>query len=105
MTPNDADFLNEDAIDLLVDLAGRAAYERMNPMDPRHGPFLDWLAREARQRLTGAERRELDREARRFAERVLHRVALERDHARSRVRCVNEAPRSYSAGVESAGTN
>lgn len=96
MKPDDTDFLTEDAVDLLIDLVARRAYERMDPTDPRHGPFFDWLAREARLRLTGAERRELDREAARFAERIRRRVAAEREAARLRVRRVNEAPVSYA---------
>jgi hypothetical protein len=94
--PNEPEFLCDDAIDLLVDLVGRSAYERMDPTDPRHGPFFDWLAREARLRLTGAERRELDRQAARFAERIQRRVAAERDGSRHRVRRVNEPPVSYA---------
>lgn len=100
MTPNDHDLITEDAADFLMELAARVAYEKMDPTDPRHGPFLDWLARDARLRLTGAERREIEREAPRFAERVLRRVAAERAGARHRVRCVNEAPRSYSSDRE-----
>src|SRR5688500_19247999 len=43
--PNDSELLlSDDAVDLLIDLVGRSAYERMDPTDPRHGPFFDWLA-------------------------------------------------------------
>src|SRR5688500_15382159 len=104
MNPNDRDLFTEDAVDLLVDLAGRLAFERMDPMDPRHGPFLDWLAREARLRQTAAERRETERQAVLFAERVLRRVASVRAAERHRVRCVDEAPLTYSAReADSAG--
>ena len=95
--PNEPDALTDDAVDLLIDLAARAAYERMDPMDPQHAPFLAWLAREARLRLTGAERRELDRQADVFARRLRARIDVERAGNRHRVRCVNESPRSYPA--------
>ena len=95
MNPNDRDLFTEDVVDLLVELVGRRAFERMDPMDPRNGPFLDWLAREARLRQTAAERRETERQAVLFAERVLRRVASERAGERLRVRCVDEAPVSY----------
>lgn len=95
MTPNDRDFLSDDVLDLLIDLVGQAAYERIDPMDPRHARFFEWLARDARLRLTAAERRELDREATRFADRILRRRAAERDGERHHVRCVNEAPPMY----------
>jgi hypothetical protein len=105
MEPNEKNLITEDAADFLLELAARLAYERMDPTDPRHGPFLDWLARDARLRLTASERREIDRQAPLFAERVLRRVAAARAGARHRVRCVNEAPRSYSAGDDGgAGT-
>jgi SOS-response transcriptional repressor LexA len=103
MKPNELDFLSDDALDLLIDLVARVAYERIDPMDPRQGPFFDWMAREARRRLTGAERRELDRQAEVFAERILRRVAAEREGARHQVRCVNEAPRTYVARDGSIG--
>jgi hypothetical protein len=105
MTPDDRDLFTEDVVDLLVDLAGRLAFERMDPMDPRHGPFLDWLAREARLRQTAAERRETERQSVRFAERILRRVASERAAERHRVRCVDGAPLTYSAPEERNDTN
>jgi hypothetical protein len=98
MTPNDRDLFTEDVVDLLVDLVGRLAYEQMDPMDPRNAPFLDWLAREARLRQTAAERRETERQSALFAERVLRRVASVRAAERHRVRCVDEAPFTYSTG-------
>ena len=103
MTPNDDDFLNEDAVDLLVDLVARVAYENMDPMDPQHGPFFDWMAREARLRLTGAERRELERGATAFVDRILRRVAEQREGARLGVRCVNEPPGLYAVHERPAG--
>ena len=103
MTPNERDLITEDAADFLMELAARHAYETMDPTDPRHGPFFDWLARDARLRLTVAERRELERQAPLFAERVLRRVAAARAGTRHRVRCVNEAPRSYSSAGEGEG--
>jgi len=106
MKPNDRDLLTEDAVDLLIDLVGRVAYERIDPTDPRHGAFFDWLAREARLRQTAAERRETEREAVLFAERVLRRVASVRAAERQHVECVDEAPVWYPAredGGEVAG--
>lgn len=97
MKPNDRDLVTEDAVDLLVDLVGRLAYERMDPMDPRHAPFFAWLAREARLRQTPADKRETDRQSAVFAERVLQRVASERAAERPRVRCVDGAPVTYPA--------
>lgn len=97
MMPNDHDWLTENAVDLLVALLGQRAYERMDPMDPANARFLEYLAREARLRLTAAERRELNREAVLFAERIRRRVASEREAQRHRVRCVNEAPPMYPA--------
>ena len=103
MKPDPRDFLTEDALDLLVDLVARRAYERIDPMDPRHGPFFDWVAREARRRLTSAERRQLDVQADAFAERIQRRVAAERAAAGHKVRCVEEAPPAFSARDTFAG--
>ena len=105
MTPNDRDLFTEDVVDLLVDLAGRLAFERMDPMDPQNGPFLDWLAREARLRQTAAERRETDRQAVLFAERMLRRVASTRAAERHRVRCVDESPPMYSPREDGGDTD
>jgi hypothetical protein len=103
MKPDYPDWLTEDAVDLLVDLVAQRAYERIDPMDPRHGPFFDWLAREARRRLTTAERRQLDAQADAFAERIRRRVVAERAAAGHKVRCVEEAPATYPARDASAG--
>lgn len=97
MTADPRDYLTEDALDLIVDLVARVAYERIDPTDPRHGPFFDWMAREARRRLTSTERRKLDADADAFAERVLRRVMAGRAAGRHKVRCVQEAPRTYPA--------
>ena len=78
MTADPRDYLTEDALDLVVDLVARVAYERIDPTDPRHGPFFDWMARQARRRLTSAERRKLDADADAFADRVQRRVAADR---------------------------
>jgi hypothetical protein len=103
MKPNDIDDF-EWAIDLLVQIVGRAAYERLDPMDPRQQPFFEWLAREARLRQSGAERRETERASHAFAERILQRRAAERtaerarrtggprSRTRGRLRLVNEPP-------------
>jgi SOS-response transcriptional repressor LexA len=100
MRPNDRDLFTEDVVDFLVDLVGRLAYERMDPEDPRHGPFLDWLAREARLSQSAAERKETERQSALFAERIQRRVASARAAERHRVRCVDEAPVTYEALVD-----
>ena len=99
-TPIDRDLFTEAVVDLLVQLVGRRAFERMDLMDPRNGPFLDWLAREARLQQTAAERRETERNAELFAERVLKRVGSVRAGERLRVRCIDEAPVSYPTPPE-----
>ena len=104
MNRNDRDLFTEGVVDLLVELVGRRAFERMDLTDPRNGPFLDWLAREARLVQTAAERRETDRQADLFAERMMRRVAAERAGERHRVRCVDEAPIAYAAGDEAGDT-
>ena len=103
MRPDDIDDSEWD-VDLLVQIVGRAAYERLDPMDPRQQRFFEWLAREARLRQSGAERRETERAAHAFAERILKRRTSERaaDRARRagaggapagrRLRLVNEPP-------------
>ena len=97
MRPNDRDLFTEDMVDFLVDLVGRLAYERIDPEDPRHARFFDWLAREARLSQTAAERRETERQATLFAERVVRRVASARAAERHRVRCIDEAPVTHEA--------
>jgi SOS-response transcriptional repressor LexA len=110
MKPNDIDEFEWD-VDLLVQIVGRAAYERTDPMDPRQQRFFEWLAREARLRQSGAERRETERAAKEFADRILQRRAAERTRrsgdvrypARGRLRLVNEPPPyRYLAVDESA---
>jgi len=102
MKPNDTDDSEWD-VDLLMQIVGRAAYERIDPMDPRQQRFFEWLAREARLRQSGAERRETERAAKAFVERILARRAAERaaersqrtearSPARARLRVVNEPP-------------
>jgi len=103
MKPDDIDDFGWD-VDLLMQIVGRAAYERLDPMDPRQQRFFEWLAREARLRQSGAERRETERAAHAFAERILQRRAAERTAERTRrtgaarspatgrLRLVNEPP-------------
>jgi hypothetical protein len=100
MTPNDRELFSEDVVDLLVELVGRRAFERMDPLDPRNGPFLDWLAREARLGQTAAEWRETEHRASLFAERVLLRAAAARAAERHRVMCLDQAPVSYPAAMD-----
>ena len=92
MKSDDRDLVTEDVVDFLIELVGRRVFERMDPTDPRHEPFLDWLAREARLNQSAAERRETERQATAFAERMMRRVAAIRAGERHRVRCVDEAP-------------
>jgi hypothetical protein len=96
MTQGDRDLFTEDAVDLLVDLVGRLAYERMDPTDPRNTPFLEWMAKEARLRQTAAERRESERQSEIFAARMLRRIASIRAYERHGVRCVDSSPSTYS---------
>ena len=103
MGPNDTDDFEWD-VDLLIQIVGRAVYERLDPMDPGQQRFFEWLAREARLRQSGAERRETERAAHAFTERILQRRAAERtaersrrtgvarSPARGRLRLVNEPP-------------
>ena len=97
MNRNDRDLFSEDVVDLLVALVGHRAFERMDVTDPRNAPFLDWLAREARLTQTAAERRDTDRQAAAFAERLIRRVAAAPSGARHRVRCIDEPPVTYAA--------
>jgi hypothetical protein len=91
MTPNDRDWLTEDAIDLLVALVGRVAFEQMDPFDLRNEAFLDWLAREARLNQSHSDRQETERRAADFAERVLRRCRVTRALERCGVECIHEA--------------
>jgi SOS-response transcriptional repressor LexA len=113
MKPDDIDDFEWD-VDLLVQIVGRAAYERLDPMDPRQQRFFEWLAREARLRQSGAERRETERAAHAFAERILQRRAAERTSerarrtgaavspAKGRLRLVNEPPPSRYLAADQA---
>ena len=102
MTPDDRNLFTEGVVDLLVTLVGRRVFERLDPKDPRHEPFFEWLAQEARLTQTAAEHRDTDRAADRFAERMMQRVAASRAGERHRVRCVDEAPVTYP-GHSTAG--
>jgi SOS-response transcriptional repressor LexA len=93
MKPNDIDEFEWD-VDLLMRIVGRAAYERIDPMDPRQQRFFEWLAREARLGQSGAERRETERAAQAFVERILQRRAAERAAERSRRTGAVRAPAS-----------
>lgn len=81
MEPNDTDDIE---LDFLMQIVGRAAYERLDPMDPGHQRFFEWLAREARLRQSGAEWRDTERAAHAFAERIRRRRAGERAAERAR---------------------
>jgi hypothetical protein len=104
-TPFDRDLITEDVVDMLVALVGRRAFDRIDPTDPRNGPFFDWLARDARRRQTPAERRKTDRQAVLFAERVQRRLASVRAGDRHRVQCVDEAPVSYPTPADRGDTS
>lgn len=86
----------ERAKDLLVRLAGERAMERLDPLDPREWPFLDWYAQEARLSLSVAERQKLERGADRFVREVRSRRAIQR----SRVREIASEPESAPAWEE-----
>lgn len=61
--------------DQLVRLAGRAARDSFDPMDPAHAAYLEWAAAEARVQLTPEERITLAEEARVFAASVREELA------------------------------
>ena len=92
MTPNEPDWFTEDAVDLLVALVGRVAFDRMDPLDPRNAPFLDWLAREARLTESHSDRQATERRAAEFAERVRRRRRATLALERSGVECIEEPP-------------
>ena len=56
--------------DILVQLVARHIWRSADPSDPAMEPFLEWLARKARQELPPRERAELARRASEFADRV-----------------------------------
>ena len=78
VTGRTEDLITEDGVDFLMELAGSNAFANMDPLDPQHGPFLDWLARDARMRQAVSDRSETETRAHQFAERILQRVASER---------------------------
>jgi phage repressor protein C with HTH and peptisase S24 domain len=96
MTPNDDAWLTEDAVDLLVTLVGRIAFDHMDPLDPRNARFLDWLAREARLNQSHSDRQDTERRAGEFVERVLRRRQKAQALDRSAVECVEESPKIVS---------
>ena len=79
-TPDEASAWDAELIerekDLLVQLVGRYI-ARVDP-EALGTPFLEWSAREARERLSAPERAQLDRNAEAFADRMLRRLELER---------------------------
>ena len=91
MKPNEIDD-DEWEVDLLIQLVGRRVYERIDPMDPRQQRFFEWLAREARLRQSAAERRDTERAARAFVERIRQRRAAERQEKRSQRTAVGRLP-------------
>jgi hypothetical protein len=99
MTPNLDDWMTEDAIDLLVALVGRIAFDRMDPLDPRNERFLEWLARETRLNQNHSDRLETERRAVEFAERIVQRRRMaevvesdSRTSRRYRVQRIDNAP-------------
>src|SRR5262245_48755932 len=71
-------------------------------MDPRQRRFFEWLAREARLRQTAAERRETEREAVVFAQRIMRRITSIRSAERHRVLCVDRSPETYPVPADSS---
>ena len=92
MPPNDKNWFTEDAVDLLVALVGRLAFDRMDPLDPRNAQFLDWLARQSRLNQGHSDRQETERRATEFAERVLRRCQLMHALEQCEVECIDEGP-------------
>jgi SOS-response transcriptional repressor LexA len=78
----------ERARDRLVQLAKGRALDALAPDDPANAPFFEWLARDARDRQTAAERAATEAAADRFAERLFARVAA----ARCAVMTIDAAP-------------
>ena len=64
--------------DLLVQLAGERAFLDMDLDDPRNHRFLEWLARDLRERQTPAEQVELGLRADAFARRMVARMRARR---------------------------
>jgi hypothetical protein len=77
-TWNGDDVITEDGVDFLVELAASAAFEKLDPLDPREAPFLEWLARDARMRLSVTDRSEIERRSHEFVDRIRARLAAER---------------------------
>lgn len=63
--------------DTLMRLVADWAFSELLPDDPKNVPFFEWLAKETRARQTPEERRETERQAQRFAERMQRRWATE----------------------------
>jgi SOS-response transcriptional repressor LexA len=93
MEPNDFDDREvEWEIDVLIQMVGRAVYERLDPMDPAQQRFFEWLAREARLRQSGAERRDTERAATAFIERLRKRRVADRSAKRGQRTAIAAAP-------------
>jgi peptidase S24-like protein len=68
--------------DRLVQLLGAHSLRHLDPEDPAHAAFFDWLARELRESLSPAERRDLEARASEFAARIQTRMAAGRGELR-----------------------
>jgi phage repressor protein C with HTH and peptisase S24 domain len=62
---------DERLADVLVQLVGGYLRDRIDPEDPRHYQYFEWLAEEARAAQTPEERAQTAREAEAFARRVM----------------------------------
>ena len=80
--------------DLLVQLAGAAAMASLDVNDPRHHRFLDWLARDLRDRQTSTEQVETGLRAEAFARRMVARL---RDRERVPLEIVAGRPADRAA--------
>lgn len=69
--------LRERQADAVFRVAAAHAFGALDPADPRNADFLDWYARDLRDRQTPAERRALEQRAIKFASRLTRRWAAE----------------------------
>lgn len=67
--------VREREMDALMELAGAAAFDALDPADPRNDRFFMWVARQLRTRRTPEERRDDEERAREFGKRMAIRWA------------------------------
>lgn len=71
--PDPGNTLEQRQADAIFRIACDLAFEQLDPADPRNFPFFEWLAKDARDRQTPAERAETERKAKEFARRLTRR--------------------------------